>query len=171
MHETIVYLIRHSEILKEDSEYYLKSLDEKHKDFIRKHVEEEQILDNMLKFLDRQQIGLVGHSNHFSKLHLNQWIEIEKVKEECVNEQIKNEQIILSANGEKKAYELSLIDELKNIDIIYSSNYIRAISTAKYIALRNNLKINVDERLGERKLRRFEFFKRVWEREKEHIYS
>ena len=41
--------------------------------------------------------------------------------------------------------------ELQNIDVIYSSHYVRAMSTAKYIAEKNEIKLNVDERLGERK--------------------
>lgn len=69
------------------------------------------------------------------------------------DEQIKNEKIILSIEGERKAQELSERKELKNIDVLYSSNYDRAIATAKYIANKNNLNINIDERLGERKLR------------------
>lgn len=77
------------------------------------------------------------------------------------NEQIKNEKIILSIEGERKAKELSKREELKNIDVVYSSNYVRAIATAKYIANKNNLNINIDERLGERKLRRFSNIKRI----------
>lgn len=69
------------------------------------------------------------------------------------DEQIKNEKIILSIEGERKAKELSKREELKNIDVLYSSNYVRAIATAKYIANKNNLNINIDDRLGERKLR------------------
>lgn len=67
-------------------------------------------------------------------------------------DQTKNEKIVLSILGEKKAMELSQIEELHNIDKLYSSNYVRAIATAKYIAFENELEINVDERLGERKL-------------------
>lgn len=51
---------------------------------------------------------------------------------------------MLSANGEIKAKELSELEELKNIDAIWSSNYVRAIATAKYIAEVNNLLINID---------------------------
>ena len=58
----------------------------------------------------------------------------------------------MSVSGEKKAMELSQLEELHKIDKLYSSNYIRAIATAKYIAFENDLEINVDERLGERKL-------------------
>lgn len=61
--------------------------------------------------------------------------------------QIKNEKIPLSINGEALALNLSNIEELKNIDVLFSSNYVRAISTAKYIAEKNNIEINIDERL------------------------
>ena len=77
------------------------------------------------------------------------------------NEQIKNEKIVLSIEGERKAKKLSEKEELKNIDVIYSSHYARAIATAKYIAYNNSLEINIDERLGERKLRRFDSIKRI----------
>lgn len=69
------------------------------------------------------------------------------------NDQIKNEKIILSIEGERKAKELSEKEALKNIDVLYSSDYVRAIATAKYIANKNNIDINIDKRLGERKLR------------------
>ena len=68
------------------------------------------------------------------------------------NDQINNEKIILSVEGENKARELSQREELNNIDVIWSSNYVRAISTAKYIAYRNNLSINIDSNFNERKL-------------------
>ena len=63
------------------------------------------------------------------------------------SEQIKNEKIILSIDGEKRAYSLSESEELQNIDMLFSSNYVRAISTAKYIAFKNNIEINIDDRL------------------------
>ena len=44
------------------------------------------------------------------------------------------------------------IDELKNLDIIWSSSYTRAKATAKYIANVNNLPFNLDNDLSERKL-------------------
>lgn len=66
-------------------------------------------------------------------------------------EQIRNEKNPLSVNGEKYAKELSEREELQKVDVLYSSHYVRAMSTAKYIAERNNIKLNVDERLGERK--------------------
>lgn len=67
-------------------------------------------------------------------------------------DQVKNEKIVLSVIGEQKASDLSKLPELQNLDKVYASNYTRTIATAKYIAFENNLDINVDERLGERKL-------------------
>ena len=63
-----------------------------------------------------------------------------------------NEKAFLSVSGEKKAEALSKNPVLQNIDAVYSSNYVRALETAKYIALENNTIINVDERLNERKI-------------------
>jgi len=75
---------------------------------------------------------------------------IHNVEEES---QIANEKMILSVQGEKQAEEISNLKELQNIDSIWSSNYVRAIATAKYIANKNHLEINIDARLNERKLR------------------
>ena len=41
---------------------------------------------------------------------------------------------------------------MKDLDIIWSSSYTRAKATAKYIANVNNLPINLDDNLSERKL-------------------
>lgn len=71
------------------------------------------------------------------------------------NSQLSNEKIVLTVEGEKKAEQISKLNELSNIDEIWSSNYVRAIATAKYIADKNGIQINIDERLNERKLRRF----------------
>lgn len=81
-----------------------------------------------------------------------------KIKGEKINneeEQISNEKIVLSVDGEKKAEGISKLKEMRNIDVIWSSNYVRAIATAKYIARENNIEINIDEKLNERKLRIF----------------
>ncbi len=64
-----------------------------------------------------------------------------------------NKKIVLSIRGEEKAKLFANKDELKNIDVVYSSDYARAVATAKYIAFNNKLTINIDERLGERKIR------------------
>ena len=66
--------------------------------------------------------------------------------------QIINEKEILSVKGEEQAKKLSQNNELKNLDIIWSSSYTRAKATAKYIANANNLPINLDDNLSERKL-------------------
>jgi len=63
---------------------------------------------------------------------------------------IENEKSPLSINGEKMAEELASYDEFKNLDVVYSSNYVRAMSTAKYFAHNNNLKVDIDERFNER---------------------
>ena len=75
--------------------------------------------------------------------------------------QISNEKIVLSVDGEKKAMEISQLKELSNIDVVWSSNYVRAISTAKYIANQNHIEINIDKDFNERKLRRFRVLKRI----------
>ena len=62
--------------------------------------------------------------------------------------QIQNEKWPLTEKGENIAKEKSRIEELQNFDIVFSSNYVRAISTAKYFT---SNKINIDENLGERK--------------------
>ena len=62
--------------------------------------------------------------------------------------QLQNEKWVLTKNGEELAREKSKIDELKDFDIVFSSNYVRAISTAKYFTKDT---INIDERFGERK--------------------
>lgn len=66
--------------------------------------------------------------------------------------QTSNEKIILSINGEKEAEKISKSLELRNIDTLYSSNYVRAIATAKYISFQNNIPINIDSNFNERML-------------------
>ena len=59
--------------------------------------------------------------------------------------QIKNEKMILSINGEKLAYEKSQEAEMQNFDVVFSSNYVRTVSTAKYFT---KDKINIIESFG-----------------------
>ena len=68
------------------------------------------------------------------------------------NSQMINEKEILSVYGEEQSKKLSQNTELNNIDVIWSSSYTRAKATAKYIANNNNLPINLDSKLNERKL-------------------
>ncbi len=62
--------------------------------------------------------------------------------------QLQNEKWTLTKNGENIAKEKSKIEELQNFDIVFSSNYVRAIATAKYFTPD---KVNVIESFGERK--------------------
>lgn len=71
---------------------------------------------------------------------------------EGIDDQLLNERLPLSPIGEERARELSNNKELDNIDVVFSSEYERAISTAKYIALNNNLKLIISKNLNERKI-------------------
>lgn len=88
-------------------------------------------------------VYLVRHSEPF-KIHRG----IEETNEDILFSNIKSP---LSVNGEKLAEEKSKDKEFDNIDVVWSSNYVRTMSTAKYFAHRNNIKVNVSELLGERK--------------------
>ena len=46
---------------------------------------------------------------------------------------IKSEKIILSVTGERRAEKLSNERELQNIDVVYASNCVRTLQTAKYL--------------------------------------
>ena len=62
--------------------------------------------------------------------------------------QVQNEKWGLTVSGEKLAEKKSQLNELANFDMVISSNYVRAISTAKYFT---KDKILIDENFGERK--------------------
>lgn len=65
--------------------------------------------------------------------------------------QLENEKYILSVEGERKAKKYSKLDELKDIDYLVTSNYVRAMSTAKYIAHFNQIPMHIDDDFNERK--------------------
>ena len=67
------------------------------------------------------------------------------------NLQLQNEKQSLSIEGEQIAQDKLDNMELDNIDVLFSSSYVRAIQTAKYLAEKNNLEINIVSDLGERK--------------------
>lgn len=67
------------------------------------------------------------------------------------NQTIKNEKIILSVEGEKRAEILSNEKELQNLDMIFTSNCVRTLQTAKYIMEKQHLKVNIDDRFDERR--------------------
>lgn len=111
---------------------------------------------------------------NLTQVYLIRHAEQLKIKNKIVkneSNQISNEKIILSVAGEKEAEKISELEELKNIDILWSSNYVRAISTAKYIAEKNNIEINIDESFNERKLRKFKKFRRVGKNKKRIFYN
>lgn len=67
------------------------------------------------------------------------------------NKQLITEKNMLTIRGEEKARRLSEQEEFENIDVVYSSNYARAMQTAKYFVARKNLRLNIDERFNERR--------------------
>ena len=87
-------------------------------------------------------IYLIRHSNTFNK-HKG----ISLTSEPLL---IENEKVPLSILGEENASKYLSKNEFKNIDTVWSSNYVRSMSTAKYIAHYNNLKVNIDESFNER---------------------
>ena len=95
----------------------------------------------------------MGNLTYIYLIRHSEQLRLENKNEDYETSQIANEKIILSVQGEQKAKELSKLEQLKNIDVLYSSNYARAIATAKYIANENNISINIDINLNERKLR------------------
>lgn len=62
-----------------------------------------------------------------------------------------NRKYTLSIDGEKKSFLYSNLKELSNLNMVVSSNYTRCISTAKYMAYKNNLNVVVDSSFDERK--------------------
>ena len=65
---------------------------------------------------------------------------------------ILNEKIILSSDGESRAKLLSEKEELQNIDLVYASNCVRTLQTAKYLIEKQNLSVTIDDRLDERRV-------------------
>lgn len=88
-------------------------------------------------------VYLVRHSEPF-KVHRG----IEETNEDILFSNIKSP---LSVNGEFLAQEKSKDQEFDNIDVVWTSDYVRTMSTAKYFAHSNNIKVNVSDKLGERK--------------------
>ena len=84
---------------------------------------------------------LMRHSEPF-KPHRG----IEEVAEDILFANIKTP---LSIKGEKISEKLSKSSEFDNLDTVWSSDYVRCMSTAKYFAEKNNLKVNISNKLGE----------------------
>ena len=90
-------------------------------------------------------IYLIRHSIRFNNNYINEYNTHQ-------NETIKNEKIVLSVDGEKRAEILSNEKELQNLDMVFTSNCVRTLQTAKYIVEKQNLKVNIDERFDERRI-------------------
>lgn len=63
---------------------------------------------------------------------------------------LENQRQPLSVNGERMALNLAMRNDFMEIDGVWSSNYVKAVSTAKYFAYVNGLKVNIDEGFNER---------------------
>jgi broad specificity phosphatase PhoE len=66
----------------------------------------------------------------------------------------KQEKLVLSPLGERKAEGLTKLKELKKLDKVYASHCTRTLETAKYILEDQNLKVTIDDRLDERRVGR-----------------
>ena len=90
-------------------------------------------------------VYLIRHSVRFSTSL------IESIHSDQSNT-IKNEKICLSIEGERRAEVLSNEAELQDLDVIYTSNSVRTLQTAKYFIEKNNMKVHVDDRFDERRV-------------------
>ena len=91
-------------------------------------------------------VYLIRHSVRFSN---NSMIETYRTNQSAL---LKNEKIILSVEGEQRAEILSNEKELQNLDVVYASNCVRTLQTAKYILEKQQLKVNIDDRFDERRV-------------------
>ena len=86
---------------------------------------------------------------HSVRINTKDVIESWKTSQDKV---LRSEKIILSVTGEKRAEILSNEEELQNIDVVYTSNCVRTLQTAKYLLEKQHLKANIDERFDERRV-------------------
>ncbi|MBP3255667.1 MAG: histidine phosphatase family protein [Clostridia bacterium] len=87
-------------------------------------------------------IYLIRHSTKFSPKCIDTYNSND-------SNQLKTEKKMLSVEGEERAKILSNEKEFENIDVVYSSDYVRSMQTAKYFLKKNNLMLNVDRRFNE----------------------
>ena len=90
-------------------------------------------------------VYLIRHSIRFNEKDIEQYNTTQ-------NKLLRNEKIILSVEGEKRAEILSRVEELQDLDVVYTSNCVRTLQTAKYILEKQQLKVNIDERFDERRV-------------------
>lgn len=91
-------------------------------------------------------VYLIRHSVRFNNKEM---IESYKTSQ---SDLLKNEKIILSVTGERRAEILSNEEELQNINVAYASNCVRTLQTGKYLLEKQNLKVNIDDRFDERRV-------------------
>lgn len=63
---------------------------------------------------------------------------------------LKDEKRILSKDGQKQSELITELPFLQDVDIIFSSHYVRAISTVNYLAEKLNKPILINKNFGER---------------------
>lgn len=90
-------------------------------------------------------IYLIRHSLKFSNSRIKEF----KSSQSNI---IRSEKIVLSVDGEKRALKLSELEELNNLDIVYTSNCVRTLDTAKYIIEKQNLDVVIDENFDEKRV-------------------
>ncbi len=69
-----------------------------------------------------------------------------------LSEEEKKEKTLLSRKGEQMASKLAKAEKLNEVSAIYSSNYLSAMESARFLSEEKHLGICVDERLKERKV-------------------
>ena len=89
-------------------------------------------------------VYMIRHSLKFSSSNIETYNTTQ-------NDVLKSEKVVLSVEGEERAKTLGNLDIFNNIDVIYASNCVRTLETAKYLLSRLNLKVNLDERFDERR--------------------
>lgn len=66
--------------------------------------------------------------------------------------QFKREKRLLSIEGEKESEKLANDPNLEHVQVIYSSPYVMSIATAKYLAKKLGIEIQISSSIGERVL-------------------
>ena len=90
-------------------------------------------------------VYLIRHSEKYNK---SNYLSINTSQ----NNQLLEEKVILSVNGEKMAESLSNKEEFYNLDSIYTSNCVRTLQTAKYFIEKSNIRPIIDDRFDERRI-------------------
>lgn len=90
-------------------------------------------------------INLIRHSVRMKKSEIDSYLSGD-------SRLVREEKIILSGEGERRAELLSKKNEMQNTDVVYASGCVRTLQTAKYLMENQNLHVNIDSRLDERRI-------------------